>query len=127
MDEGIIGGINSQLTTAVDQVSIWNLLLIILATGLVVWIVRQILPDAIEETRLWQVLLKVVPVGIGALVALIPGVRPVDNLVQSIFLGMIGGSFAQGAYGFLRAVAPEKAKALLGSRSQRNKINNGDE
>ena len=106
----VIEGILSNLNT-------WLVMFIV---GIIVWVVRQVLPENMEKSRLWKVLLRVVPVLLGAGIALIPGLQPVaDNLVQSAAIGMIGGSFAQTAYGLLREIVGDRMKAKLGSRAER--------
>lgn len=106
----VIEGILSNLNT-------WLVMFIV---GIVVWVVRQVLPEEMENARLWKVLLRVVPVLLGAGVALIPGLQPMpENLAQSAAIGMIGGSFAQTAYGLLREIVGERMRAKLGSRSKR--------
>jgi len=105
----VIEGILSNLNT-------WLVMFIV---GIIVWMVRQILPAKIEKMRIWKVLLQVVPVLIGAGVALIPGLQPMpENLVQSGAIGMIGGSFAQTAYGLLREIVGDRMKAKLGGKVQ---------
>jgi len=98
-----------------------NTWLVMLAAGVVVWGVRQILPDKIEKAKIWKVLLKVLPLAVGAGLACIPGLRPVpENIVQSAAVGLIGGSFATTAYELLREVVPDKIRGMLGSPSSRS-------
>ena len=97
-----------------------NTWLVMLGVGVIVWGVRQVLPASIEETRIWKVLLRVVPLGLGAALALIPGLRPIpENLTQSAAIGLIGGSFSQSAYDFLRELMGSKMKSMMGSRAKR--------
>lgn len=97
-----------------------NTWLVVLGVGVIVWGVRQVLPAAVEETRLWKVLLRVVPMGLGAALALIPGLRPIpENMTQSAVIGLIGGSFSQSAYDLLRELVGDKLKAMMGSRAKR--------
>jgi len=113
---------------ALEQIFSTNTLLMMLVTGVIIWVVRQIIPDNIESSKTWRTVLRVAPVGIGAAVALIPGLRPIsDNLVQSAAIGLVGGSFAQTAYGIVREGAGEKVKALMGSRVGRKKKQEGIE
>lgn len=99
-----------------------NFWLIVLFTGALIWLVRQLTPDHIENTRVWKVVLKAAPALIGAGLACCPQIRPVDNLVQAMFVGFIGGTFSQTAYGLLREMAPEKIRSFMGSRSERVSI-----
>ena len=100
-----------------------NFWLVVLFTGAVVWIIRQMTPDKMEGATWFKAILKLSPALIGAGVACIPGVRITDDITQSLITGFIGGTFSQTAYGFLRQIAPEKIKAVLGSRADRK---NGD-
>jgi len=112
----------------IDTIFNTNTLLMMLVTGVIVWVVRQVLPDTVEGTKVWRTVLRVAPVGIGAAVALIPGLRPIqDSLVQSAAIGLIGGSFAQTVYDVVREGAGSKIKAMMGSRVRRQKIANGEE
>lgn len=97
-----------------------NTWLVMFIVGIIVWVTRQILPDKIENSKLWKILLRVVPVAIGAFVALIPGLQPIaDNLPQSAAIGAIGGSFSQTGYGFLREIVSKRLKDKLGSKASR--------
>lgn len=104
-------------------VSNLNTWLVVLVVGVVVWAVRQILPAAIEESRLWKVLLRVIPILLGAGVAAIPGLRPVEaNIAQSMVIGMIGGSFSQSVYDLLKTLVSERMRKLMGSRAKRKVV-----
>jgi apolipoprotein N-acyltransferase len=103
----VIDGVLSNLNT-------W---LVMFVVGVVIWALRQILPDAIEGTRVWRTILRVLPIVLGAAIALIPGLRPVpENLTQSAAVGLIGGSFATTAYELLREIVGKELKKKLGSR-----------
>jgi apolipoprotein N-acyltransferase len=92
-----------------------------LVAGVVVWGIRQVLPDAVENSKIWKVVLKVLPLAAGAGLACIPGLRPLpENIVQSAAVGLIGGSFATTAYELLREVLPDKIRGMLGSPSSRS-------
>lgn len=120
--------ITSQVSAVIDQIFSLNTVLVMLGVGVIIWAIRQILPDTIEGTKVWRTILRVAPVGLGAAVALIPGLRPIqDNLAQSAMIGLIGGSFSQTAYDFIREIGGDKIKALLGSRVSRQRSANGDE
>jgi len=109
--DGVLGNLNT-----------W---LVMFVVGVLIWALRQILPDAIEGTKVWRTILRVLPIGVGTAIALIPGLRPIpENLTQSAAVGMIGGSFATTAYELLREIVGEKLKAKLGSKARRN---NGDD
>jgi len=97
-----------------------NFWLVVLFTGALIWIVRQVTPDNVENSKAWQVILKAVPALIGAGLACLPQLQPVaDNVVQSMLVGFIGGTFSQTAYGLLRELAPEKIRGFMGSKSER--------
>jgi len=106
-----------------------NTVLIILAVGTIIWVLRQILPDYIENHKVWKVVLRVLPVALGAAVAMIPQLRPMGDIVQSAVLGAVAGSFSSTLYGFIRAAMGEKIKLLLGSKATRkaNGEENGEE
>lgn len=96
-----------------------NFWLIVIFTGALVWVVRQIVPAHLEKTKWFRALLKVVPVLVGAGMACIPALRPVQDVAQSMLIGFVGGTFSQSAYGILRSLAPEKIKAILGGKTQK--------
>ena len=93
--------------------------LILFGAGALTWFIRGLIPDEIEEKRIWKLMLRALPVCIAAGLSVIPGLQPLPVLSQSIVLGVILGTFSTLAYGMLRAVAPDKFKALLGSKSER--------
>jgi hypothetical protein len=105
----------------IDILSGANIWLISLAVGVIVWTVRQVISNGVEETRLWRLLLKVGPLVLGGLLAVIPAIQPQpDNWVASCLWGVLAGSVSQTAYSALRSVVPEKIRALMGSKAQRN-------
>ena len=96
-----------------------NTVLILLAAGAFVWVVRQIVPDNVEKTKVWRTVLRVLPVVAGGGIALIPGLRPMENVAQSIVVGGIAGSFSSTIYELAREVLGQKIKAVLGSPQAR--------
>ena len=105
-----------------------NTWLVMFLTGLVIWIIRQVTPDVIEEAKWFKLLLKLSPLVIGTGIALIPGLQPMpDNLAQSGAIGLIGGSFASNLYKILRDHVNAKIAAAIGSKSDRKKENGSDE
>jgi hypothetical protein len=103
--------------TIFDNLNTW---LVVLITGVIVWAARQILPYRIERTKLWKKILRVAPILIGAGIAMIPGLRPIEgSLVQSAAVGLIGGSFSQWTYSLARELVGEKMKAAMGSKASR--------
>lgn len=99
-----------------------NTWLVMLVTGVVVWAVRQVVSQKIEEHRIWKVLLRIVPVGLGAGIALIPGLRPIaDNIAQSAAVGLIGGSFSTTAYDVIRESISSRMRLAIGSKAARVK------
>lgn len=100
-----------------------NTYLVLFLAGLAVWIIRQAMPDHVEGTKVWRVVLRILPILLGGLIAIIPGLRPMpENLQQSIAIGLIAGSFATSTYELLRELVSKKLKAALGSRAKRIKI-----
>jgi hypothetical protein len=104
-----------------DAVVNLNTLLILLGTGVVIWIVRLFIPDAIENTKMWKVVLKILPIIIGALIAFIPGLRPTEVPAQCAVIGAISGSLSANVYGVIREAMGEKIKALVGSPQDRKR------
>ena len=99
-----------------------NTWLVMLGAGVVVWAIRQVFTK-FEGTKVWRLVLRVLPIGLGALIALIPGLRPMpENLAQSSMIGIIGGSFGTTAYELLRELAPEKIRLALGSKARRTSM-----
>lgn len=108
----------------VDAIINLNTVLVLLAAGVAVWIVRQIMPDRIEKTKVWRVVLRILPVGVGAALALIPGLRPMDTLMQSAVVGGVAGSLSSSTYELARELLGKKVKSMLGSPQARK--NGGD-
>jgi len=105
-----------------DAVVNLNTLLILLGTGVAIWIIRLFIPDAVEETKVWKVVLKILPIIIGALIALIPGLKPTEVIAQCAIIGAISGSLSANVYGVLREAMGEKIKALIGSPQERKRV-----
>ncbi len=102
--------------TVINNLNTW---LVMLAAGVIVWLLRQVVPKAIEGTKLWRTVLRILPVVFGAVLALIPGLRPIpENLAQSAVIGIIGGSFATTTYEILREIVPAKMKAMMGGKTK---------
>jgi hypothetical protein len=113
------------LASVFENLSTW---LVMLSTGVIIWAVRQVIPDAIEENQVWRVILRILPLVIGAGIALIPGLQPITgNLVQSAAVGLIGGSFATKFYELARELFGEKIRAILGSKAKRNASDSSSE
>jgi len=102
-----------------DVVKNISVYLILFGAGAITWFARQLIPDEIEEKRAWKLLFRALPVCIATGLSIIPGLRPLPVLSQSIVFGVILGTFSTLAYGLLRAAAPNKIKAFLGSKSER--------
>jgi len=96
-----------------------NTVLVLLGTGVLIWVIRQIMPDKIEQTKVWRVVLRVLPVFIGGSLALIPGIRPLDNLTQSAIVGAVAGSLSANTYEFVRELVGKRIKGLMGSPQTR--------
>jgi hypothetical protein len=100
-----------------ENLSTW---IVLLLTGAIVWMAQQVAPAAWVKATWWQKVMKVSPLILGALLALVPPLNPVPgNLVHSVAVGFILGTMAQSAYGLLRTYGPEKFRALLGARAKR--------
>jgi hypothetical protein len=97
-----------------------NTWLVVLGVGVIVWAIRQVLPAKVESGYIWKTLLRIIPMVLGAGLALIPGLRPMeDNMMQSAVIGLIGGSFSQSLYDLLRQLVGTRLKAMMGSRAER--------
>jgi len=96
-----------------------NTWIVVFSTGLFVWMLRQAIPDAIEQSKTWKILLRLIPMFVGISIAVIPGLRPVpDNVMQSGAIGFIGGSFSQSAYDLLKSTLSNKMKIIIGSKKK---------
>jgi len=97
-----------------------NTWLVVLGVGVIVWAIRQVLPAKVEDGHVWKTLLRIIPMALGAGLALIPGLRPMEgNMMQSAVIGLIGGSFSQSLYDLLRQLVGTRLKAMMGSRAER--------
>lgn len=97
-----------------------NTWLVCLGAGAVLWLIRQVTPESIENKEWFSKILRVSPMIIGALLALIPDLRPVaSSWVTSMIVGFIMGSIAQSVYDTLRDFAPKWLKRILGARAKR--------
>ncbi len=103
-----------------EMVDVFSAMLIMALAGLVVWLIRQFTPDKLEGTKIWRVMIRLLPIVIGGGLAAIPDLYPVeDSMAKSILVGIIAGSFSTSAYELLREVMGEKIKALMGSKARR--------
>lgn len=97
-----------------------NTWLLCLLTGALLWVVQQVIPATLSEKAWWKNLMKVAPLLVGAMLALIPDLRPVPgSLVQSATVGFLMGSIAQSTYDVIRGYGPDRLRAILGARSKR--------
>lgn len=96
-----------------------NTVLVLFSVGTLIWILRQILPDHIENHKVWKVVLRLLPVSLGVGIAMIPQLRPMADMVQSAVIGGIAGSLSSSLYGVLREALGDKIKLLLGSKASR--------
>ncbi|MCP4569030.1 MAG: hypothetical protein GY841_15760 [FCB group bacterium] len=98
-----------------------NTWLVCLATGTLLWAVQQIVSESFVNKAWWKKIMKISPLVVGALLALIPDLNPVSgNLTHSAIVGFIVGSLAQSAYDLLREYGPDRMRQLLGARAKRN-------
>jgi len=98
-----------------------NTVLILLGTGLIIWIIRQAVPDEIEAKKVWRIILRFLPIAVGAGLALIPGIKPMENISQSVIIGAVTGSLSSSTYEIVRELMGEKIKVLMGSPQQRKR------
>ena len=98
-----------------------NTILILLGTGVLTWMIRQVVPDHIEGTRFWKVGLRILPVSLGMILSIIPGISPMELLPQSLIVGAVAGSLSSSTYGILRSVLSERMKEKLGSPQERER------
>lgn len=98
-----------------------NTWLVVLATGAIVWIFRQAVPEKVNDSKGWRLLVRAAPILVGAALAAIPGLRPLPVVSQSVMVGIIGGSFSTVIYEIAREAIPTRFRNMLGSRSRRLK------
>lgn len=94
-----------------------NLWLVVLAAGVLVFIVRKVTPDDIEEMSWFRLMVTILPLVLGACLAMIPGLRPFDELAQCAAAGVIGGSFASKAYDAFAKVVGKRFRHKFQGRS----------
>jgi branched-subunit amino acid transport protein len=104
-----------------DSLVTLNMVLVLLGTGIIIWVIRQVMPDPIEKMKVWRIVLRVLPVGIGAGLALLPGLRPLDDMVQSSIVGGVAGSLSANTYELTREALGARIKSVLGSPQARQK------
>jgi poly(3-hydroxyalkanoate) synthetase len=109
-----------------DAIVNQNTVLILLGVGTIIWVIRQILPDKVEKSKGWKVVLRVLPVGLGVGLAMIPQLRPMTETAQSAIVGAVAGSLSATTYGLLRELMGNKIKLLMGSRATRKAKENGE-
>jgi hypothetical protein len=96
-----------------------KLSLITLSVGVAIWALRRILPAKVEKARAWKVALVLLPLVLGILIAIIPGIRPFESIAMSAASGFIAGSLSSQIYRVVRKLVPGKIKALMGSAATR--------
>jgi hypothetical protein len=98
-----------------------NTWLVVLATGAVVWAIRQVIPEKVNTSKVWRLVIRLAPVLLGGVLAAIPGIRPLPIVSQSIMVGVIGGSFSSTIYEIAREAVPRRFKNMMGARATRMK------
>jgi hypothetical protein len=94
-----------------------NLWIIMLATGVVTYVIRLLTPDKIEGSKWFRVVLTLLPLVLGTAIAFIPGLRPFpESAVQSGAVGFIGGAFSSKIYDFVSSLVNDKIKLKLQGR-----------
>jgi len=106
----------------IDVIVNTNTILILLGVGTIIWVIRQVLPDRIENHKVWKVILRVLPICLGSGLAMIPTLSPMKEVVQNALVGGVAGSFSASAYEIARELFGERVKLLLGSKATRNTI-----
>jgi hypothetical protein len=104
-----------------------NTWLIVLETGLIMWMIRQVMPDSIENSKIWKIFLRLIPMAIGIILSIIPGLRPFpDNVAQSCGIGFIGGSLSQSVYDFFKSLLSDRMRKIISSKGNRNIVKNDE-
>lgn len=93
-----------------------NLWLVMLAAGVAVYVIRLLTPDKVEEKQWFRFLVTILPLVLGAGLAMIPGLRPFDSLAQCAAGGVIGGSFASKVYEMFAKIMSKKIRHKLQGR-----------
>ena len=90
------------LSEVLENLNTW---IVVLATGVIVYTIRTILPKKITSRHSFGVAIRIIPLFIGAGLALIPGLRPFpQDLVESGAIGFISGSMASQVYSIIRRI-----------------------
>lgn len=94
-----------------------NLWIVMLVTGVVVYVIRLVTPDKIEGSKWFRTVLTLLPLVMGTAIALIPGLRPIpESAMQSGAVGFIGGAFSSKVYDFVSSLVTDKIKLKLQGR-----------
>lgn len=94
-----------------------NLWIIMLITGIVVYVIRLLTPDKIEGSKWFRIMLTLLPLVLGTAIALIPGLQPIpDKMMQSGAVGFIGGAFSSKVYDFVSSLLSNRMKLKLQGR-----------
>ena len=103
-----------------EGLDVKNAIYIILGTGMLIWLLRRVLPQRIEEMRIWEIILEILPVVIAACLALIPALAPESSWEASVVIGGVGGSVSGISYRVVRKIVPDNISKFLGSRKSRD-------
>lgn len=106
----------------IDVIVNTNTVLIMLGVGTLIWLIRQVLPDRIENHKVWKIVLRIAPVALGVGFAMIPALRPMEEVAQSAVVGGVAGSLSASTYGIARELFGNKIKLLLGARATRKRL-----
>ena len=104
-----------------------NSILILFATGLIVWMIRQVIPDHVEQSKIWRLLVRVMPPLIGAGLSFIPGLVPMDKVSQSLIVGAICGALSSNVYEVSKEALGQRIKSMLSSPQYRKKQQTTDD
>lgn len=110
---------------AMDFVGVFlntNTVLILLGVGTVIWAVRQVIPVRVEKSRVWKIVLRILPIGLGVAFSMIPALSPMSDLTQSAVIGGVAGSLSSNTYGMVRELFGGRVKLLLGAKSIRKSM-----
>jgi len=75
-----------------------NFLLLAAGAGVILEILRKVLPDKIEKHKVFKIILPLLPFILATAGSFIPGLSPAENLAQSVVFGLLAGALAGSVY-----------------------------
>lgn len=100
----------------IDEIVSVKMILILLAVGTIIWATRKILPVSVEKNKVWKAMLYLIPIAIGIGLSFVPGLRPMEEISQSVVIGGVAGSLSSTVYDFAREALGERVKSFLGGK-----------